>query len=156
MSDRNWDAELKKIDRQLEGVSDEAMFPAKSAKSAKTPAAKAEAQQAQRTTSTFGVFARLALAVILGVAIVFWPYSARCGLGMTAYLGAVVTLITAGAWSSIWTWRHRAGRAHTLSLLLVLWGLILGAVDLLPRLGYAKPTTDHPATWACTSPTLDK
>lgn len=153
MSDRNWDAELKKIDRQLEGVSDEALFPAKAAK---TPAAKAEAQQVQRTTSTFGVFARLALAVILGVAIVFWPYSARCGLGMVGYLGAVLTLITAGGWASVWTWKHRSARGHTLSLLLVLWGLILGAVDLLPRLGYAKPTTDHPAVWACTSPNTTK
>lgn len=148
MSDRNWDAELKKIDRQLEGVSDEAFFPAKSAKS---PTAKAEAQAQQRTTSTLGVFARLTLAVALGVAIVFWPYNARCGLGMSAYLGAILTLVTAGVWSSLWTWRHRAARAHTLSLLLVLWGLVLGAIDLLPRLGYAKPTADHPATWSCAS-----
>ena len=32
MTDRNWDAEMKKIDRQLESVSDEAMFPTKTAK----------------------------------------------------------------------------------------------------------------------------
>ena len=149
MSDRDWDAELKKIDRQLEQVSDEAVFPSKAAKS---PAAKIDALEAQRTTSTFGVFARLTLAVLLGVAIVFWPYEARCGFGMAAYLGAVATLVTAGVWSSVWTWRHRAARAHTLSLLLVLWGMILGAVDLLPRLGYAKPTADHPAAWACSLP----
>ncbi len=31
MNDRNWDAELKKIDRHLEGMSDEAMFPSKAA-----------------------------------------------------------------------------------------------------------------------------
>jgi hypothetical protein len=93
--------------------------------------------------------ARLLLAVVLGVAIVFWPYSARCGLGMSAYLASVLTLVTAGAWASIWTWKHRAAKAHTLSLMLVLWGLVLGAVDVLPRIGYAKPTVGHPVGWMC-------
>ncbi len=146
MSGRDWEAEMKKIDRQLESVSDEALFPAKQAA---TPQAKAEAQAVQRTTSTFGVFARLSLAVVLGVAIVFWPYSARCGLGLAGYLAAVATLITAGVWSAVWTWRHRAGKGHTLALLLVLWGGVLAALDVLPRAGYAKPLPDHPALWSC-------
>ncbi len=146
MSDRDWDAELKKIDRQMERVSDEALFPTKQAA---TPAQKAQVAEVQRTTSTFGVFARLTLAVALGVGMVFWPYSARCGLGLAGYLAAVVALVVSGVWSSIWTWRHRAARAHTLSLLLVLWGLVLGAIDVLPRTGYAVPTVDHPATWGC-------
>jgi hypothetical protein len=147
VSDKNWDEELKKIDKQMERVSDEAMFPTKGAS---TPAAKAQAVGMQATTSTFGVFARLSLAVALGVGMVFWPYSARCGLGLAGYLGAVVALVVAGTWSSIWTWRHRAAKAHTLSLLLVLWGLVLGAIDVLPRTGYAIPTQAHPAGWACT------
>jgi putative flippase GtrA len=146
MSDRNWEAELKKIDRAMEGVSDEAMFPSKGAAN---PAARAAVADTQRTTSTLGVFMRLGLAVALGIAIVFWPYAARCGLGLSAYLAAVATLIAAGAWSSIWTWRHRAARSHILSLLLVLWGLVLGAIEVLPRTGYAVPTANHPANWTC-------
>jgi hypothetical protein len=143
---RDWDAEMKKIDRQLESVSDEALFPAKAAQN---PAQRAQAETQQRTTSTLGVFARLSLAVVLGVAIVFWPYSARCGHGMAAYLASVTTLVTAGVWTSVWTWRHRAAKAHTLSLMLVLWGLVLGAIDVLPRVGYAKPSALHPAIWSC-------
>jgi putative flippase GtrA len=146
VSDRDWEAEMRKIDRQLESVSDEAILPSKGAKS---PAARAQVEAVQKNTSTFGVFARLTLAVTLGVAIIFWPYAARCGLGLAGYLGVVATLITAGAWSSIWTWRHRAAKAHTLSLLLVLWGLVLAALDVLPRVGYAKPTAAHPAQWSC-------
>ena len=146
MNDRNWDAELKKVDRAMEQVSDEAMFPAKAAAS---PDARAAAQRAQQTTSTLGVFARLSLAVALGVAIGFWPYAARCGVGLAAYLGAVGTLIAAGVWSSVWTWRHRAAKGHTLALLLVLWGLVLGAIDVLPRVGYATPTASHPQHWTC-------
>lgn len=146
MNDRNWDAELKKIDRAMEGMSDEAMFPAKAAK---TPEARAVATEAQRTTSTLGVLARLALATALGVAIAFWPYAARCGAGLAAYLAAVATLIAAGGWSAIWTWRHRAAKGHTLSLLLLLWGLVLGAIEVLPRTGYAVPSANHPANWTC-------
>lgn len=146
MTDRNWDPELQKIDRAMETVSDEAMFPAKVATS---PEAKSAAATAQRTTSTLGVFARLTLAVVLGIAIVFWPYSTRCGVGLAAYLGAVGTLITAGLWSAIWTWRHRTAKGHTLALLLILWGLVLGAVDVLPRTGYAVPTANHPVHWTC-------
>jgi len=147
MSDRNWDAELKKIDRQLESVSDEALFPTKTAKGAP---AKAQAAELQKTTSTWGVFLRLSLTVALGVGMVFWPYSARCGLGLAGYLGAVTALVVSGVWSSVWTFRHRAGRAHALALLLVLWGIVLATIEVLPRTGYAKPTSDHPASWSCT------
>ena len=95
------------------------------------------------------MFARLTLAVALGVAIAFWPYAARCGLGLAAYLAAVATLITAGVWSSVWTWRHRAAKGHSLALLLVLWGMVLGAIEVLPRVGYATPTANHPQNWTC-------
>jgi len=39
-----------------------------------------------------------------------------------------------------------------LSLLLILWGLVLGSMEVLPRVGYAKPDLAHPATWACLGP----
>ena len=146
MSDRNWDAELKRVDHAMEHVSDEAMLPAKAAK---TPGARAAADGVRKATSTLGVFARLSLAVALGVAIAFWPYASRCGLGLAAYLGAVSTLIAAGVWSSIWTWRHQAAKGHSLALLLILWGMVLGAIEVLPRIGYATPTVNHPQNWTC-------
>ena len=143
---KDWDFELKKIDKQLESVSDEALL---SSKAAPTPAAKAHVAAVQQQTSTFGVFARLVLAVALSVGMLFWPYVARCGIGLAGYLFAVLVVITAGGWTAIWTWRHRSAKAHILSLLLVLWGIILGAMEILPRSGYATPTPDRPATWVC-------
>ena len=143
MSDKNWDAEMQKIDRAMGKVSDDSL--AKAAPAAKPMAATAGVP----ATSGFGVFARLSLAVALGVAIVFWPYSARCGLGLAAYLGSVAVLVGAGAWTAIWTWRHRAARGHVLALLLLLWGLVLASIEVLPRIGYAVPTANHPAQWTC-------
>jgi hypothetical protein len=145
-STRDWDAELKKIDKQLEHVSDEALLPAKSAP---TPAARAQAVEQQKSTTTLGVMSRLVLAVALGVGMLFWPYSARCGLGLFAYLGAVSVVVTSGVWTSVWTWRHRSPKAHALSLLLILWGGVLGAIEILPRTGYAVPSPAHPAEWMC-------
>ena len=146
MADRDWTKELSKIDKQLESVSDEALFPSKDAK---TPAAKAEVATKQAKTSSMGAFLRLGLAVGLGVGILFWPYAARCGPGLAAYLGAVSAVVLGGLWSAIWTWKHRTSKAHTLSLLLIIWGLVLAAAEVLPRTGYAKPTLAHPAIWSC-------
>lgn len=142
----NWDKELAKIDKQLESLSDEALLPAKPGAS---PAAKLEAQAIQKSTTTLGVMARLVLATALGVGMYFWPYSSRCGPGLFGYLGAVGVLMAAGTWSAVWAWRHRSSRAHILSLLLILWGGTLAAIEVLPRLGYAIPTEDHPASWMC-------
>lgn len=146
MASSNWEKELAKIDKQLESMSDEALLPAKPNAS---PAAKAETQAVQRETTTLGVMLRLLLATALGVGMVFWPYAARCGGGLFLYLGAVTVLMGAGLWSAVWTWRHRAAKAHILSLLLTVWGGTLAATEVLPRLGYAIPTEAHPAAWMC-------
>lgn len=151
MPERDWTKELSKIDKQLESISDEALFPTKSGppSSPKAAAVRAEAIEKQRTTSTFGVFLRLALSVALGVGILFWPYEARCGIALAGYLAAVGAVVGSGVWSAVWTWRHRSARGHMLSLLLVVWGLVLGAMEVLPRVGYAKSDPLHPATWGC-------
>ena len=122
MAGTDWDKEMKKIDRQLESISDDALI---STSGAKAPAEKAKVVEVQRTTTTFGVFARLMLAVVLGLAMLFWPYSARCGPGLFAFLFASGMVVVGGVWSAVWTWRHRSAQAHILSLLLVVWGLVL-------------------------------
>ena len=158
MPDRDWDKELAKVDKQLASLSDEALLtPAGTGKKEAGGAAKAQARVSADTgdvggKTPWGMYARVTLSVALGIGMMLWPYENRCGLGLAGYLSAVVVLITSGVWSSIWTWRHRASRSHTLSLLLVLWGLILGAIEVLPRIGYAKPDAKHPAAWTCTNP----
>ena len=151
MAERDWAKEMAKIDRQLESISDEALFPTKTGtgKGPKAAAAKAENLEKQRTTSSLGVFLRLLLSIALGVGIAFWPYDARCGVGLFGYLAAVSVVTASGIWSAVWTWRHRSARGHLLSLLLVLWGATLGAMEILPRIGYAKTDALHPATWTC-------
>ena len=145
----NWDAELKKIDKQLESMSDSALIPAP-AKGA-SPAAKAAVAAERASTRTWPALARLGLATALAVGILFWPYPSRCGAGLAGYLLAVGGVTVAGLWSSVWTWRHRTARAHVLSLLLVMWGIVLGAMEILPRAGYAKADATRPSGWVCSA-----
>jgi putative flippase GtrA len=153
MADRDWDKELAKVDKQLASLSDDKLAaPVPGGQAAPQPSGKAAAREPMgepKPTTSFGVYARLTISVLLGVAMLVWPYPARCGAGLSAYLAAVVVVITGGVWSAIWTWRHRAAHAHTLSLLLILWGLVLGSIEVLPRAGYAKPDLQHPARWVC-------
>lgn len=156
MPDRDWDKELAKIDKQLGSLSDDQLIgpatPAPQGKAlppAKSGKGSAPAPSVDRGTKSWAVYARLTISVALGVAMVVWPYPSRCGPWLAAYLAAVAVVIVSGVWSAIWTWRHRASHAHTLSLLLILWGLVLGSMEVLPRVGYAKPDLRHPAQWAC-------
>jgi hypothetical protein len=142
-----WDAELKKIDKQLESMSDSALIP--SAQRNAPPAAKAQVATERGTTRTWGAFLRLALATALGVGILFWPYPKQCGVQLGGYIAAAAVVTLGGLWSSVWTWRHRTARAHVLSLLLVVWGALLGLIEILPHAGYAKPDPARPAGWSC-------
>ena len=143
---RDWDKELAKIDKQLESMADETLLPTSAAS---TPEGKAQIRAEQSRTRTLGVLLRLLLAVGLGVGILFWPYDHRCGLALAGYLASVGVVIGSGVWSAIWSWRHRSARAHILSLAIVMWGLVLGGIEILPRAGYAKPVPGRPVSWLC-------
>lgn len=146
----NWDAELKKIDKQLESMSDSALIPAPA--QGAPPAARAAVAAERESTRTWPALLRLALATALAVGILFWPYASQCGFGLAGYLIAVTAVTVGGLWSSVWTWRHRTARAHVLSLLLVMWGLVLGAIEVLPHAGYARSDARRPTGWSCVVP----
>ena len=142
MSERNWEKEMAKIDKQLESVSDAQLFPSKPG--ATTPE-KVQVAEQRASTASWPAILRLMLSVALGVGMLFWPYGNRCGIGLTGYLTAVAAVLGSGIWSALWTWRHRTGRAHILSILLIVWGLVLGTTEILPRVGYAKVALP----WSC-------
>src|SRR5581483_851764 len=152
--ERDWDAEMAKIDRQIAATSPDklaAMADAQPAERKALPAPKSAggAVKQQHQHRPLAAWARLLLGLALGVGMVFWPYPARCGPWLGLYLLGVTVLTAGGVWASIWTWRHRTPRAHVLALLLILEGLVLAGLQILPKTGYAKPDAGHPATWSC-------
>jgi hypothetical protein len=155
----DWDKELAKIDKQLASISDEELMkasapaPAAGGSKGAAPAATGAAPPAPgRPPRKWVLYLRLGIALALAAGILFWPhaeYSIACGVNLFLYLGASALITGAGMWSAIWSWRHRAGGAHVLSLAIMMWGLVVGASEVLPRVGYAKTPGDVPPTWLC-------
>ena len=154
MSERDWDKELAKIDAQIRSIPDEDAAPTAPARgkavtsAGGTPAVVPAATPA-RPVSRVGAFLRLGLAGALAAGMLLWPFDKHCGVGLALYLFSVATLIVAGGWSAMWTWRHRTPRAHLLALVIVLWGIVLASVEILPRVGYGPATLDRPRIWTC-------
>ena len=98
-----------------------------------------------------GMWFRVALALSLAVTMGWWPYDRSCGFPLLGYLSAVTTVIVAGIWAAMASWRVRSGLAHTIALILVLFGFVLAGSELLTRNGYAVDR----ATWQCEDPILD-
>lgn len=155
----DWDKELAKIDKQLASISDEELMNA-SAPAPVVPGAQKGAATVPSASPPAGgkaprkwvLYVRLGLALALAVGILFWPhaqYSIACGVNLFLYLGASVLITGTGMWSAIWSWRHRAAGAHILSLAIMMWGLVVGAAEVLPRIGYARTPGDVAPTWLC-------
>jgi hypothetical protein len=105
------------------------------------PRAKADQERYDR----IALWARVFLASVLGVVITQWPYAHACGWPLIGYLGAITMVLLAGGWIAVASWNQREAAAHALSFILVFWGTVLAAEQLLPRIGYAALS----ATWRC-------
>jgi len=93
-----------------------------------------------------GTWAKVALGVLVGIGVApgVWPYTHGCGLHLIFYLAGLTTVIAAGLWSSISSWKRRLGAAHVISQVLIIWGILLLTREVLPRVG-ARAT----AVWIC-------
>ena len=142
----DWTAELKKISREFDGLPPE---PPPNPLRAMREAERRERERKEMAQARLGVGARLALVLALAGAMLFWPYPAACGARLFGYLAAVAMVGVSGLWVTARTWRYRMAKTHALALLVILWGLALGAAQVLPRVGYARTDAQHPAQWRC-------
>jgi hypothetical protein len=49
------------------------------------------------------------------------------------------------------TWTGRSPLLHAVALFATVWGLVLIAAEVLPRVGYAAVDPEAPPTWWCGS-----
>ena len=144
---RDWDKEMAEIDKivaktppsQLTARSSAGGSPAASSSRGGSVVAPAGRRDVLAT------WFRVGLGVALAAGMTQWPYFHACGVALLLYLGAIGMVGLSGVWGMVTSWRHRTGLAHTVSLVILLWGGILAAATVLPRTGYAK----HTATWIC-------
>src|SRR5213592_1385625 len=76
--------------------------------------------EAPTARDRIGTWAKVALGVLVGIGIApgVWPYSHGCGLRLMFYLLGVTTVIAAGLWASISSWKRRLGFAHVVAQIL--------------------------------------
>ena len=149
---RDWDKELAQIDKLMAsgaGTGQQsppaAPAPAGAGTARHRESAPPAAAGAPARRSVFFTWVRLLLGLAVGIGITQWPYERGCGVLLFGYLVAVGGVIVAGLWSAVSSWRSRSSLAHVLSVALIIWGGVLGAREVLPRVGYAKAS----ATWLC-------
>jgi hypothetical protein len=146
MSDINWDVELRKLERQLDGLPPE---PSSSQQNTRRAAERRTRQREDSQSAVIGASARVSLVAALAAALAFWPYARECGAGLFLYLGAQAVVAAGALWVVAFTWRTRMAKTHALALVMVVCGLALVAAQVLPRVGYANVDPSHPPRWRC-------
>ena len=137
MDQIDWKAELRKIEREYDGLPPEPALPNPPAEIKGQKLANIRVrEQAERKVMLFAASARLALVGSLLGALWWWPYANSCGFGLAAFLSAKTMIVVGGMWGAVFAWRNRLVTSHTIAVAFVFTGLALLAADVLPRLGY--------------------
>ncbi len=147
---RDWDKEMAEIDKIIAQapppqVGSGSAAPAARSAPAPTRAPAPAAPSVVGRGARFSTWLRVGLGVALAAAMTQWPYIHACGVPLMLYLGAVGVVLISGAWGMVSSWHRRMAAAHIISLAVLIWGGILLAATLLPRVGYAGQV----ATWFC-------
>ena len=146
MSEIDWNRELRKIEREFDGLPPE---PPSSVKRTRQALEQMEKQQREQRFATIGTLARLALVVALAAGLYRWPYPRECGSSLLSFLGAELALVVGSVWVTVTTWRPRLPRRHALSIAMVVVSLALLAKEIVPRSGYVTMADGSAGTWAC-------
>jgi hypothetical protein len=134
---RDWDKELANIDRAMgkqPGVPAGPTVPV--------------AQPVPRRRFIALVWFWTVLAIVLGIALLLWPYDRNCGIRLIFFLGAALLAVIMAVLGAFASWTHRQGLALLLSLLVIVSAGVMAAREILPRTGYAKEARE----WTCPAP----
>jgi hypothetical protein len=142
----DWSTQLKKIERQFDGLPPE---PSGSELRSKRENQRGSQQRKFAREAIFGAGSRVVLALSVSLAINVWPYDRACGIGLGGYLAAALVVTTAGLWATVGSWRAHASKLHAVALLVVAWGIVLISAQVLPRVGYAKIDPRNGPAWRC-------
>jgi hypothetical protein len=142
----DWTRELRRIEREYDGLPPE---PSAAVVKARRAAEQRAREESERRRAGIGVLARLALVSSLFAALWWWPYAADCGVGLAGLVGAESMIAVGGLWTALFAWRHRLGAGHVVALLLLVAGTVLVSAEVLTRQGYVKIAGVEAAGWSC-------
>jgi len=148
--ERDWDKEMAEVDRLLKKLPNADPTLGRGDPTAQKPSLSTVTPRGGVVPPSGGgrlaTWAKVALGVLVGVGVApgVWPYTHGCGLHLIFYLAGLTTVIAAGLWSSISSWKRRLGVAHVISQVLIIWGILLLTREVLPRVGDRAT-----AVWIC-------
>ncbi|MGH7548637.1 MAG: hypothetical protein ACREMM_10735 [Gemmatimonadales bacterium] len=149
----DWDKEMAEVDRLLKKLPSAEPTPSRGTEPSGRkpavsggPAATAETMYRSGAGGWLGTWVKVGLGVLVGIGVTpgVWPYSHGCGVRLIFYLIGVATVIAAGLWASISSWKQRHAVAHVVAQLLIIWGTLLLTLEVLPRVG-----AQAEALWLC-------
>jgi cytochrome bd-type quinol oxidase subunit 2 len=147
VSDIDWNLELRKIEREYDGLPPERSRTQIRMQRIREVVAK---DRLAERLSVVGIWLRLVLVAALTASVFWWPYGRDCGLPFVAFLSANAMVIIGAFALAARTWRDRMAWPFMGSALcaVVAWTTI--AMHTLPRLGYS-PLGGMGASWSCTT-----
>src|SRR3954469_16472467 len=104
LSEINWALELKKIEREFDGLPPE---PSPCEQRLNRDVERRERERQEGIGASFGVYFRLTLVVSLGISLVGGPYDVTCGANVFGYPAAVLVLVVGGMWPPVPTFTHQ-------------------------------------------------
>jgi hypothetical protein len=149
VSEIDWDVELRKIEREYDGLPP---TPSASRVRAERAAEQRKRERLDRLWAVAGAWLRIILVAALAAALAWWPYPRSCGLALGAFLASGATVALGGCWVAMHTWRHRVAGGHVMGILLLVAGLAVVAAESLPRTGYGTVRWAGGDRWACAAP----
>ena len=90
MAQDDWSVQLKKIEREFQGLPPE---PSPAFKKMQSEEERRAQERAYQRAAMIGAGARLILVFALGVALAFWPYDRECGGGLFGFLGVEIVIV---------------------------------------------------------------
>lgn len=147
MSDIDWNLELRKIERQYDGLPPERSRTQIRLQKIQEIAAK---DRFLERLAVIGIWVRVVLVAALGVSLFWWPYGRGCGMPLAAYLSSNGIVIIGAVTLAARAWRDRLPGAFLGSTGCVALAWTVIALNVMPRLGYS-PAGGASIRWSCST-----
>ena len=145
VSDIDWRVELRKIEREYDGLPPERTRTQIRLQRIQEIAAK---QRFGERLSLVGIWVRLILVAALALSLFWWPYGHKCGFPLVSFLLSNAMVIVGGIALGVRTWRDRNAWVFSGAAVCAIVAWTVMALHILPRSGYS-PAGATNAMWSC-------
>jgi uncharacterized membrane protein len=145
VSEIDWSIELRKIEREFDGLPPERTRTQVRLQKIQEIVAR---EQFEERLAIVGIWARLILVGTLATSLFWWPYGRDCGFPLVAFLVSHLMVIVGGLSIVIRAWRDHLVWQFVAATVFMLTAWTIITSHALPRLGYST-VPSATAGWSC-------